>query len=114
MMAATDFIPAIGDLHGLPTNENHLNVKWRNGDVWFSYTQKGEALSIHFSSDKHELRRVHNAVNSFCSWLFDQYPWAKMILAIIGPRSVVKLATKCGFKPVTKRNGRTYMARVRE
>lgn len=114
MTAVTDFIPAIGDLRGLPTDQNHINVKWASGDVWFSYSRRGEAISMHFSAGKSWRRQIRLAANQFCEWIFLMYPWCRMILAIIGPKSVVKLASSCGFLFVASRNGRTYMARVRQ
>lgn len=114
MTAETEFEPAAGDLHGLPTNANHLNVKWVAGDIWFSFTQRGEGMSIHFAALPHERRRLPEAVEAFCRWIFSEYDWCRMILGVIGPKSVVRLANKCGFRPVSCNNGRTYMARCRD
>ena len=104
---------AVGDLHGLPTDHNHLNVKWVHGDIWFSLTKRGEAVSMHFACLPQERRRIKEAADAFCEWVFDTYPWCKMILAVVGPRSVVKLAKKCGFSVVAERPGVTYMARCK-
>lgn len=112
--AGTNFSVAVGDLHGLPTDHNHLNVKWNRGDVFFSFTKRGNAISMHFSCLPWERRRIKEAANEFCSFIFGLYPWCEMILAVIGPRSVVKLAEKCGFSTVAERPGVTYMARYRK
>lgn len=114
MTAATDFEVAAGDMHGLPTNEHHFNVKWRGGPVWFSLARKGNGMSIHFAAEKQALRKLESAVECFVGWVFANFDWCRMILAIIGKRSVVKLAKRCGFRPVIERNGKVYMARARK
>lgn len=88
-----------GNLMGLPTSKNHLNFRWKEGGckVLFSVCQVGEALSIHLASNKNGKKRLREAVEEFCSFLFDNFKWCKMIIGNIEKTSVMNLAEKCGF-----------------
>ena len=80
-------------------NKNYRMVECCNGHVVFSFAQKGNALTIHFASDKIGLRRVKKALNAFCTMLFQSYEWLEMIYGIIDKdkSGVQKVARKCGF-----------------
>ena len=92
------FTIATGDLLGLPTSDNHINVEWvGEGRVLFSMTQLGDALSCHFAADKAGLRWIKQAIEEFCSCAFSWFGWCKMIIAAINKPSVERIVRKCGF-----------------
>ena len=102
-----------GDLIGLPTNEYHLNFRWNEKDckILFSICRKGNALSCHFASDKAGLRRIKQAIDEFCEFLFRKFDWCTMVLAKVNIDSVGRLIKKCGFEEVLISNGHTAYQR---
>lgn len=82
-------------------------VEWREGSgrVVFSYARQGNALSAHFACGKESLRMVKDAINDWCEWALWAYPWAEMIFAVIGIKSVERIVKKCGFEFLTEREG---------
>jgi len=88
-----------GDLMGLPTNENHLNFRWceHGCKVLFSMTRKGRAASCHFASDKNGMKKIVQAINEFCQFVFMNFSWCVMILALIKLKVVKSIVKSCGF-----------------
>tara|TARA_R110000782_G_scaffold72152_1_gene144533 strand:- start:180 stop:515 length:336 start_codon:yes stop_codon:yes gene_type:complete len=82
--------------------------------VVFSYAQQGKAISVHFATDRAGLRHLRAAIGDFCKWLFWAYSWCRMIFAVIGRRSVLKIAEDCEFKYLTNKNDYQIYMRVRE
>lgn len=80
-------------------NENYRLVECYNGNIAFSYAQKGRAMTIHFSSTKKGLKRVRVAAKHFCEWIFRNYPDCTCLLAVIKKDNsgVKKVARRCGF-----------------
>lgn len=91
-----------GDTGDLRTSETFYNFKWLEPDckIIFSSTQRGKAAICHFTSDKAGLKKLEQAINEWCEFCFDLFPWCKMVVGIIERLSVAKLAEKCGFKCV--------------
>lgn len=87
---------------GLATDENHLVFRWIKPDckVLFSAGQKGNAMSCHFASDKRGLRRLRQAINEFCVFVFYAFPWCRMILATVNVPSVARLLPDCDFEHI--------------
>lgn len=96
------FKQIIGDTGRLPTDKNHLNFKWLEPDcnVLFSVTRQGDGASCHFTSDTAGMKKIKQAINEFCSFVFDLFPWCKMIIAKIKMKKVKSIVEKCGFKKV--------------
>lgn len=95
------FKPYTGHIGHLPTNENYLNFRYCDPKckILFSVCQQGEgAVRIHLASDKQGLRKLSNALNDWCDFVFWLFPWCEMIIGLIQRRSIRKLALKCGFK----------------
>ena len=104
----------IGDTGKLYTNENYLNFRWRNPDcnILFSATQQGKAIPSHFTSDKPGLRKMKQALNEWCEFCFELFKECEMVIGVIKPHSVCKLAEKCGFEYVTSSgNKKLYVRR---
>jgi hypothetical protein len=74
-------------------DDNHLVA--RVGDNWYSFTQKGRGIMVHWAT--RDVKRSRSALNTFCGWVFESFPWCRMLLAPIERKSVVKLAERCGF-----------------
>ena len=93
-------IAAVEAPASLPWTANYRVWKWeeKGRTVYFSACRQGDGMPIHLAAvsrkDKRALRR---ALNAFCEHLFDTFGWCQMVMGVIGPRSVVNLATKCGF-----------------
>ncbi len=99
MTALVNFVFATDDK--VVQNESYHVVKWPGpGKIFGSYVRRGEALTVHFSSDKKGLRHIKQAINDFCEWAFHMFEWCKMIIALIEKPSVIRLVEKCGFKKV--------------
>ena len=91
-----------GDTEDLLTSETFYNFIWLelNCKILFSVTQQGKAANCHFYSDKLGLRKLEQAINEWCEFCFDLFPWCKMIIGIIEKSSIAKLAEKCGFDKI--------------
>jgi len=96
-------------------NENYRLLSCYNGHIVFSYAQKGNALTIHFASDKIGLRRVRKAANAICKMLFSGYDWLEMIYAVIekDKSGVKKIARRCGFNECGHDKGHDIFVRMR-
>ena len=88
-----------GDTGDLRTSDTFYNFIWLepNCKILFSVTQQGFAANCHFTSDKAGLRKLEQALNEWCEFCFNLFPWCKMIVGIIEKHGVSKLAEKCGF-----------------
>lgn len=92
-----------GDLLGLTFDENHLIVEWcHNGRVLFSFERRGDALFCHFASDKIGLRFIKAAIDDFALLVREQFPWCKMLIAIVKRPSVARLIRKTGFTQIAR------------
>ena len=89
-----------GDTGDLLTSETFYNFIWLepNCKILFSVTQQGKDANCHFCSDKAGLRKLEQAINEWCEFCFNLFPWCKMIIGIIEKSSIRKLAEKCGFQ----------------
>lgn len=84
-------------MYGVAHDDNYRCVKWRDGNVVFSFAKRGEALCCHFSAKKDSLRLIKPAINEFIEWARSVYKWCKMIMAFINKASVERIVKKCGF-----------------
>ena len=109
------FTPYTGDLIGLPTTRNHLVFRWRKQGVkiLFSMTRHGEAMSIHFASNKNGLRYIKEAINAFCEFVFKNYAWCRIVVGKINRNSVAKVALKCGFHLIASSGDQHAYVRVK-
>lgn len=113
MTAEAKFSLYDGYLMGLPTNGNHMVFRWHGpGKVLFSVTQQGKAASCHFASDKKGLRHLKKACSDFVKFCFFLFPWCKMCIAHVGPKSIGRLIMKIGFIPLGYSNQGTVYARL--
>ena len=93
--------PVTGDLMGVAGNKNYAVVEWnKKGRVVFSFAQRGNAVTAHFSANKEALRHIKTAINEFCDWVFDELIWCHMVFAMTEKDSVVRIVKKCGFVPL--------------
>ena len=99
---------------GLPTNENHLVYKWSDGNILFSMTKRGKAASCHFASDSQSIRGVKDAINEFVPFVFKEFKWCKMVLAVICRPSIERIVGKCGFEEVTRNENAALYVRVKK
>lgn len=102
-----------GNIKDLPTTENHLNFRWSKGDILFSVTRQGNAACIHFSASKNALRKLVEAINEFCEYIFDTCDWCKMIIGTVKKKSIIKLGDKCQFSKIDYKDKITVMMRKR-
>lgn len=95
-------------------NENYRVIRWRGpGGIYFSYAQKGAALTAHFSAHKSGLRHIKAAISDGVEWAFHHYDWCKMIFASVKRDSVGRLALKCGFEYYRTTPDQTIYVRIR-
>lgn len=93
------FIPYYGDFMGLHVDQNYFVFRWNNDDckILVSMAKIGDAVNVHFASDKKGLRKIREAavdLFEFVPFLFD---WCKMIIAVVKPVSVCRLVASLGF-----------------
>jgi hypothetical protein len=95
-----------GDLIGLPTNEKHLNYRWKEPDckILFSMCRKGNSASCHLASDKRGLRKLRTAMREFTDFVFKNFEWCEMLVAKIVPNSIKKICEKVGFSYLASTN----------
>lgn len=108
------FTPLRGNDLGVFRSENYRLVETFNGHIVFSYTQQGKAMVIHFASDKKGLRRMKEAFNSFCNWIFTNYKWCKMVIGSIKKESVRRMVKKCNCIHIANCEGSQLYMRVRQ
>jgi hypothetical protein len=99
------------DCLGVWRDDNHMVIKWSCADVYFSFAQRGNAISAHFSAAKTALRYIRYAIDDFCKWAFNVMPWCTMILACVKRESVSRLIKDSGFRFVLKIDGHDIFAR---
>lgn len=87
---------------GIAHDKNYRCVKWRGGNVVFSYAKRGDALCCHFAAKKDSLRLIKHAINDFYSWALSAYEWCKILLAFVDKPSVGRLISKVEFAPIAK------------
>lgn len=108
------FTPVTENLLGVLVTEHTLSYLWGGpGRVICSFSQRGNAISVHFSSNKEGLRHIKPAINDFCMWTFKRFDWCTMILAQIKKPSVARIVKKCGFFHVADINDIKVYSRVR-
>jgi hypothetical protein len=97
------FVPHMGKLRGLPTNDHHLNYRWDTdeAEVLFSVTRLGNSVSCHFASDLQGLYRIRKAIDEFADFIFSTCPWCRMILLKITSDKIERLIRRCGFEKLT-------------
>ena len=90
----------LSDPGKLPTNENHINFIWMEPGckVLFSISQQGGGASCHFSSDKFGMKKINQAINEFCEFVFGNCDWCRMIFAKIQSKKIADIVLTCGFK----------------
>lgn len=85
---------------GLYSTDRHLNYRW-TGDgrtVYFSAAQQGQAMTIHIAAEGKNKLGLRKAAVEFVDYLFDSFPWCRVVMGGIKKKSVVNLALKCGFE----------------
>ena len=104
-----------GDLMGLATNENHLNFRWSEPGckVLFSVARQGNGASCHFASDKAGMKKIKQAINEFCEFVFFIFPWCEMVIAKTEIKKVKSIIKKCGFKKAFKVNNVSAYVRTK-
>lgn len=114
MDSPVNFSPYVGDLMGLPVDENHLVFRWNGpGKILFSVSRRGNAASCHFASNKNGLRYIKKTVDEFVLFVFWLFDWCTMVLAQVKKASVGRLIEKVGFMPVTNIGEITVYARTK-
>lgn len=98
-------------LLGLYMDKNYRCVKHIKYNIFFSFAQRGEAITAHFSSDKESLRKIKAAIEDFFEMVSYTMPWCRMVLAAIKPSSVARLVVKCGFFYVMRHDGHDVYGR---
>lgn len=85
---------------GLMTNENYAVFRWDEPDckVLVSVAQRGNAANCHFACDRNGLRKMKQAIEEFCDFIFKVLEWCDSVMAIIEKKSVERLVKKCGFE----------------
>lgn len=101
------------DWRGIASDENHVVVRWSEAPVFFSFAQKGGAISAHFSSERGALRVLRKAIECFCRWAFLSMPWCEMIMACVTRASVKRLLPSCGFEYLKSLKGLDVYVRCR-
>lgn len=101
------------DWLGVANDQDHMVVRWLEAPIFFSFAQKGMAISAHFSSDRKSLRLLRKAIDEYCNWAFHAMEWCKMIIACVKRNSVARLIEDCGFERLTDRNGFKIYVRYR-
>ena len=109
------FIQYGGDTMKLPTSKNHLNFKWLEPrcNILFSVCRQGNAASIHFTSDKNGLRKINQAVNEFCEFIFWIFDWCTMIFGNTKTKSAARVAKNCGFERLLSKGCFSIYVRLR-
>ena len=97
-ISMVNFKPLTGNDLGVYHDKNFRLVECFNGHIVFSYAAKGQAMTAHFAADKKGLRKIKEAINGFCDWLFASYG-CRFIYAAIGKdnKSIMRTVEKCGF-----------------
>jgi hypothetical protein len=88
------------DTLGLLANENHRVARWNSdeGRIYFSWTRKGNAISIHLSSDKRGLRHLRKTSGKFCEWILDNHEWCEMLIVQFALPSIERMVRRLGFE----------------
>jgi hypothetical protein len=108
-----EFIALRGDDLGVAKTENYRLVETFNGHIVFSYTKQGEAMVVHFASDKKGLRKLKKAFKAFCEWIFINYNWCRMIIGAIDKESVKRMVSRCDCFHIANCEGLAIYTRLR-
>lgn len=99
---------------GIARNNNYLLTEWNGeGRIVFSYAQRGGAMMAHIASDKKGLRNIKQAITDFCRFIFINYKFCTMIMAVVGTPSIERLIQKCEFKYFMDEQEYSLYVRVR-
>lgn len=92
------FRPAT-DLMNVPHDDDYSFVEWFKGDarVVISYTRQGNALDMHFASNKVGLRLLRLAFNDFVCLVKKKADWCTMIIMFSNNPSIIRFVKKIGF-----------------
>lgn len=101
------------DWLGVAHDENHIVMRWLEAPIFFSFAQKGDAISAHFSAKRESLRSLRKSIDEYCQWAFYAMTWCKMIIACVERKSVARLIAGCGFQYLTDRKGLKIFVRYR-
>ena len=109
------FKPYSGDLIGLPTSDNHLSFRWIEPSckILFSVCRQGNAASCHLATDKKGLRKLKQAINEYCDFVFWLFDWCKMIIGKVEKDSIGRILKKCSFKLLGNSGKVTIYVRAR-
>lgn len=73
-------------------------LKFRGGPVYFLLVGRGSAIEIHVSAHGREGKlALEDAGREIILFVFQAYPWCKMLIATVECRSVYNLCKKLGF-----------------
>lgn len=99
----------------LPTDINHLNFRWlgKGCNIMFSVARQGNAASCHFSSDRKGLRKLKQAINEWCEFVFWMFDWCEMIIGKVEKENISKLLKECDFKLCGKADNVLAYVRLR-
>jgi hypothetical protein len=105
-------------LEGLLVNDKHRAVRWDHegeGEIQFSWTQKGDAIMVHFQTDGKGLRNLRKVCDEFCEWIFHKFGWCDMLITNVTPdkQSIARMVEKIGWKKLLDHDGGTAYARMR-
>ena len=101
---------------GVPRIDECMLVEWTEADarVVFSFAKLGNGMTMHFAAGPESLRELKTAIEDFIEWTFWAFEWCELIFGIIGPQSVERLATKCGFKYLCPKGPYQVYVRMRK
>lgn len=104
-----------GDDLGVPRIPECVVCEWNEDGkrVVFSYARLGNGITIHLAAKRDSLRYLDCAVEAFCAWIFNAYPWCEWIFAIMGRQSLERLAERCGFRYLTDKGPYRVFGRAR-
>lgn len=91
------------DMGGLYWTPDYQVIRWLGGKVYISFTQHGNALACHFSSDRASLSKLRDVIHEFFLFVRETMPWCTMTIGSIKRESVVRLFKSCGFWHVQDR-----------
>ncbi len=90
------FTPLKHDDMGVYKSDNYRLVETLNGAIVFSYTMQGRAMVAHLSFSKKGIRKLKEAINSFCDLMFNNYDIDMVIGNVKKGGSVSRVLKHCG------------------
>ena len=94
-------------------DKNYWCVQYKDKQIFFTFSQRGKAISAHFSASRKDLREIRGAIENFINWIYTIYPWCEMIMATITKPSVKRLVERIGFDHVCDAEGKSVYVRAR-